>query len=352
MRKEFSNELAPEVREKMKKNIVYLLMFSVFMIFAGLTSAYIVSMGDTFWLKYGLPTPFWISTGVIVVSSVLIQLSIKTAKQNNFKIAKLLVVSTFLLGIGFIYFQFKGYNELMDQGIAPVNNHIIVSDGRYGDYFEIKYKGQFVQVDGNDYFVSGHKMTDKELSAVQNFMAQFEKMDPLKPVNVENYGTDFILYHNQQPLALINGKLTDPKGQELKFVDLSRLKELAINVVDGRGDFFVKGKFGKDFHIYYKGKELQYKNREFYYNGKTLRNYNQIKIKETADTATAYLFLITILHLLHIVITLFFLFGNTVKALQNKFSFDDVLSLKATAIFWHFLGILWIYLLLFLLYIH
>ncbi len=47
--------------DKAKKNLVYLGMFSVFMLFAGFTSAYIVSMGDNFWIKAPLPPAFWVS---------------------------------------------------------------------------------------------------------------------------------------------------------------------------------------------------------------------------------------------------------------------------------------------------
>ena len=49
-------EMDPLVKEKMKKNLVYVSIFSGVMLFAGLTSAYIVSMGDSFWIKFPLPT--------------------------------------------------------------------------------------------------------------------------------------------------------------------------------------------------------------------------------------------------------------------------------------------------------
>ena len=76
MKKEFENELSPEVREKMKKNIVYVSIFSIIMVFAGLTSAYIVTMGDSFWLKTPFPTSFWISTLMIFLSSIFIEFAV------------------------------------------------------------------------------------------------------------------------------------------------------------------------------------------------------------------------------------------------------------------------------------
>jgi cytochrome c oxidase subunit 3 len=123
-------------------------------------------------------------------------------------------------------------------------------------------------------------------------------------------------------------------------------------VRDGRGDFFVKGKLGKDFHIFYKGKELDYKNRELQYEGKKLSKYLQIKAMETSDTASSYLYIITFLHLLHIVVTLIYMLKMTIASFSGRFNADNNLSLRLGAIFWHFLGLLWIYLLLFLLFIH
>jgi cytochrome c oxidase subunit 3 len=54
----YENEMNPEVREKMKKNLVYVGIFSIVMLFAGLTSGYYVSMGKSFWLKYPMPAGF------------------------------------------------------------------------------------------------------------------------------------------------------------------------------------------------------------------------------------------------------------------------------------------------------
>ena len=47
----YEKEMDPLVKEKMKKNLVYVGIFSIVMLFAGFTSAYIVTMGDSFWLN-------------------------------------------------------------------------------------------------------------------------------------------------------------------------------------------------------------------------------------------------------------------------------------------------------------
>lgn len=352
MRRDYSEELSPEVREKMKKNLVYITMFSIVMLFAGFSSAYIVSMGDSFWLKVPFPTAFWVSTGIIVASSLTYILAINAAKKNEQGQVKMFMLLTFLLGVGFVYFQFKGYGQLSDSGVHAINNHIVVTDGRYGDYFELKIGDDFLEVDGNHYMINGKDLTEAQMKDLQKFMSQFLTFKENEQFKVDPMGGKYTLFLNQAPLAIADGQLVKTNGEELKNTDNMRLTYLAMNVRDGRGDFFVKGEIGKDFNIYYKGEALTYKNRELMWKGRKLDKYLQLKAVETADTASSFLYIMTILHLLHIFGTLFYQLKMTIGSFSGKFNSNNHLSLRLGAIFWHFLGLLWFYLLLFLLFIH
>ncbi len=338
--------------EKAKKNLVYVAILSIFMLFAGFSSAYIVSMGDSFWLKYPLPMAFYISTVIIVLSSITFQLAIYFVKRGNQSAMKGLMVITLLLGFAFVYSQFKGYGQLVDDGIYAANNHIIVTDGKYGDYFEVKMDGKFIEINGNDYLIAGKIMSPQQREDYRNFMMQFIKTKEGSAFHPEQYGKRFEIYFEDRPLRVLDGKLVNADSTELKYLDNQRLSYLAVNVRDGRGDFFVRGKMGKDFHIYFKGKELEYVDRELRLDGVKLKNYLQIKAMESADTASSYLYIITFLHLLHIIVTLLYLIKVVIRSLSGKINADNSISLRASGIFWHFLGILWLYLLLFLLFIH
>ena len=338
--------------EAAKKNLVYVGILSVFMLFAGFISAYVVSMGDMFWLKFPLPSAFWISTVLIVISSVSIQLAITFAKKGNTTGLKLATFLTLALGSGFVYFQMKGYGQLVDNGIHPVNNHIIVTEGKYGDYFEVKYDGDFIEINGNDFLLKGEKMTDAQIGEYQVFMSQFLEVDDKKPFEVKEYGDKFVLYFENVPVELKDGRLATSNGTVFEYLDRVRLRDLAINVRDGRGDFFVRGEIGKDFNLYYKGKEVTYEDRELKLDGQALRPYLQIKSMESPDTASSYLYVITVLHLLHIFFTLLFMVKIVIRSFSGRINAGNNISLRMGAIFWHFLGILWIGLLLFLLYIH
>jgi len=351
MRPDYTKEMDPVVRVKMKKNLVYVGIFSVVMLFAGFTSAYIVSMGDSFWLKYPLPTYFWISTAAILVSSILLELAIRKAKNKDRNGLRIFILATFLSGLAFVYFQFKGYGSLSDNGVHAVNNHILVVDGRYGDYYSIKYKGEILEVDGVKYLYKGKPMTDDDYNQMSDYMKQFLAVSPSKLIKAKN-NPDFEFIYNQESVQIMNGKLCFKDSSELKYVDQMRLSQLARNIVDKRVDFFVRGEYGKDFTLYFKGKELDYKNRSLFYEGKKLSKYLQVKALETADAASSYLYILTFIHLLHIIVTLIYLIKMTINSFSGKYDDGDILSLRLGAIFWHFLGILWGYLLLFLLFIH
>lgn len=67
-----------------------------------------------------------------------------------------------------------------------------------------------------------------------------------------------------------------------------------------------------------------------------------------SNIAGSILYVITAMHFLHIIGGLSALTVTSVKALRQKYSSENYLGLSLTAIFWHFLGALWVILFLFL----
>ena len=348
---DFSKELSPEVRKKMKLNLVYVIAFSVTMLFAGLTSAYIVSMGAGFWLKFALPRAFYWSTLFLGLSSISFIFSLRAAKSNKILDIKLFMLTTLILGVLFVVFQIRGFNKLIERGIHPAKNYIMVTDGRYGDYFEIKYKGDFIEVDGNDYKVKGRNMSNSEFGELQEFTKQFINPKQKSAIRIKE-NPNFIIILNDNPLKIKDRLLYISDSVQMKHVDEIRLGDLAVNIRDKRGDFFARGNYGKDFTIYFKGKALTYKNRKLYYNKRELSPSLQIKAAEASDSASSYLFILTVLHVLHVIVTLIFLLIIVINSFSNKYNENNYLPVLTTSVFWHFLGILWIYLLLFLVFIH
>jgi len=104
-------------KQKSAKPMLWVSMISMTMFFAGLTSAYVVSRKREDWVSFDLPTAFYISTILIVLSSITFILSQRLLKKNNIKASFLLLILTLFLGIGFIYFQYEGFNNLKSVGL-------------------------------------------------------------------------------------------------------------------------------------------------------------------------------------------------------------------------------------------
>lgn len=106
-----------EKKSRAQKMMLYFAIVSLSMSFAGLTSAYFVSKERPDWLTdFVIPQAFYISLGLIVLSSITMILAKNAVKKQENKKGMALLITTFLLGIGFIIFQFVGFNEIIANG--------------------------------------------------------------------------------------------------------------------------------------------------------------------------------------------------------------------------------------------
>ena len=104
-------------RDRSKKMMVVFLLFSLFMGFAGLTSAYLVSQKREDWLStIELPQAFLYSTLVIALSSFTYILAHRMLKRGEMQKTLLLLLGTLVFGIVFIVLQFNGFQELIGKG--------------------------------------------------------------------------------------------------------------------------------------------------------------------------------------------------------------------------------------------
>lgn len=105
------------LREKNRKLLLYVSIGSIVMLFAGLTSAFIVSKSGGGWQLVSVPTAFWFSTAAILLSSLSLRAAVGAIKlDKNMQAANLLLV-TFALGLIFTGLQFRGWSELVQQNV-------------------------------------------------------------------------------------------------------------------------------------------------------------------------------------------------------------------------------------------
>ncbi len=101
---------------------LWIALASITMMFGAFTSAYIVRRAAGNWLEFELPNIFFVSTIVLLVSSLLLHLSFKAYKAGQEKKYKTLFVGAFILGLTFVVFQFMGWKELFSVGIDLKGN--------------------------------------------------------------------------------------------------------------------------------------------------------------------------------------------------------------------------------------
>ncbi len=99
------------------KMMLWFAMISMSMTFAGLTSAYVVSSTRTDWIQQiNLPIAFTFSTIVIVISSITFHFALQQIKKGHSKNSQCLLLSTLVLALSFVFFQFQGFQGIIDQG--------------------------------------------------------------------------------------------------------------------------------------------------------------------------------------------------------------------------------------------
>lgn len=100
------------------KFLMWVAIGSIIMMFAGLTSAYIVKSNMAGWTEVVLPKIFWSSTIVILFSSLTMQMALRAFKQREMNQYRLLIAVTLVLGLTFIFLQWVGFQQLWQQKVT------------------------------------------------------------------------------------------------------------------------------------------------------------------------------------------------------------------------------------------
>jgi cytochrome c oxidase subunit 3 len=99
------------------KLLLLFAMISMTMMFAGLTSAFVVSKSRADWLKdFQLPSAFYFSTVLIIGCSLTFHLAKKAIQKNNQTATTTFLLATLALGIGFVILQFVGFGQIVFNG--------------------------------------------------------------------------------------------------------------------------------------------------------------------------------------------------------------------------------------------
>jgi cytochrome c oxidase subunit 3 len=114
-----------------KKFAMWLFIVTVAMLFAALTSAYIVRQAEGNWMLFELPSLFYVNTGIILIGSVTMHWAYLAAKRDNLESVKIAVIATTVLGVSFLVGQYMAWGQLVENNVYFVNNQASAVSGSF-----------------------------------------------------------------------------------------------------------------------------------------------------------------------------------------------------------------------------
>jgi len=232
------------VRERTKTMLMYFIVFSVTMLFAGFTSAYIVSnLGSEYWIHVEAPSSFVVSNVLIVLSSFTLWGALRLMQSGKRPLALAAMGVTVALGLGFSFTQYQGWKTLESYGLG--------------------------------------------WSTITTEFGESSKKNTIQAV----------------------------------------LESDAV--------------YGKDYDVRHEGVPLKEDDAK-----------NNPEVAAQSDSGGAYLALLVVMHVLHVLLGLIYLLVNAKRVYDGVIHSGDTVRLKANGIFWHFLGLLWLALYAFLFILH
>ena len=116
-----------QLKRRVQKQMMYIAIISMVMMFAGLTSAYVISMKREDWVSFDLPQALYISTFLILLSSLSFTIATRSIKKDKRQLTTIFLLATLLLGCGFVYYQIEAYNQLSEAGLFFTGKGSLVS---------------------------------------------------------------------------------------------------------------------------------------------------------------------------------------------------------------------------------
>jgi cytochrome c oxidase subunit 3 len=118
---QLARELLKEQRKGAAKPMLWIGIASMAMAFAGLSSGYIVSRSALLeresWFVFELPSYFYVSTAVILLSSVTMIYALGQAKSGSTARSTQALILTLALGLAFAVLQILGWQALHENGV-------------------------------------------------------------------------------------------------------------------------------------------------------------------------------------------------------------------------------------------
>ena len=318
-------------KSKVSKQLLWVGLGSIIMFFGGLTSAYIVRKAEGNWEEFSVPFWFEYSTGIIILSSVLLFIVRHKIKKDQ-NISELLF-ATFFLGLLFTVCQFKGWEKIINDpgngkadleisggsaelkvnwyGANPSALEIGVYPYTVSDTSGVTYTDSVVITKPPSITVNAY--TTRIIDTIEN------KRHVYGITTLEKFGGTGLLTVNwfgANPDSLLVGihpySVTDSNDSTFNgYVRITDSSEIMIN-------------------------EIITQTKSIHFTG------------PGSNPSGSFFYTLTVTHLAHLIGGLIALFITLINSIRNKYNSKNFLGIELSSIYWHFLGILWVYLFLFI----
>lgn len=160
----FSGKEEFDQKVRARKMLTWLIVFAIVMFFAGLTSAYVVSMSGGYWVDFKIPEAFHLSTIAILLSSVSAQIALMMMAKGKGSTVPLLLGVTLILGLFFAWSQFQGWKELVQRGNFVVGR-VLMNTGTYGVDWTIRKNGEALVLENGNFYLPSDGADARPLNA-------------------------------------------------------------------------------------------------------------------------------------------------------------------------------------------
>lgn len=265
--------------------------------------------------------------------------------QQNISVTKLDSVKAFVKEIASKSDFYNGSDLVMSSYSEPFT------------FFSVRDK-EFLNVDENGLlFFKGKPLSENMKDELFKFAYGLYNDHPFFMLKGE-YGKDFSVSLNGEELIYDKKKLYFPE----RVLTIEEKEIINQKVPQGgqeyelmNGKVYLLGKEISDFEgnfMFKQEVEIKIINQEWYRMQEELNSNQYAEFFQTANVSSSFVWVMTFIHFVHL---LFSLVGLSVvynRSKKGSYGVENVAGLKAISIFWHFVGVLWLYLYIFLEFIN
>src|SRR5215467_14653083 len=96
---------------------LWILLIAILMMFAGLSSAYIVLRGMPDWQNIQIPPILWLNTAILLASSAAIEAARKSLAHRRLDVMKTWILVSAMFGFAFLAGQLYAWRQLVSAGV-------------------------------------------------------------------------------------------------------------------------------------------------------------------------------------------------------------------------------------------